>query len=106
MYDRGAAAALDDRLKGRLPYWEAGAAMVRAEPAFGIGIGRFYRQIWAFSPRQEALRQPQENAHNYYLQVAAELGLAGLVAFLALLGAVLRAAWRAGRSRERSRSDG
>ena len=88
-------ASLDDRLKGRLPFWEAGAAMVRAEPLFGIGIGRFYRQLWAFAPRQEALRRPQENAHNYYIQLAAEVGLAGLAGFLGLVGAALSSAWRA-----------
>jgi O-antigen ligase len=98
-------ASLDDRLKGRLPYWEAGAAMVRAEPLFGIGIGRFYRQLWAFAPRQEALRRPQENAHNYYLQLAAEVGLTGLAGFLGLVGAALLAGWRAFR-RGSSTTDG
>jgi O-antigen ligase len=71
--------------------------MTASAPVFGIGIGEFYDKSAVFS--SEVLRRtyPRENAHNYFLQVLAELGVAGFVAFAWLLVAVLRpliaAAW-------------
>jgi putative inorganic carbon (HCO3(-)) transporter len=38
-----------------------------------------------------------EHAHNLFLQVAVDLGLPGLIAFLALLGLALWCAWDAAR---------
>jgi O-antigen ligase len=84
---------IEERLMGRLPLWDAALRMVRRSPVFGIGIGRYYKEVWAYAARQEALIRPQENAHNYFLQLAAELGLAGLACFLALLWAGEAAAW-------------
>ncbi len=86
-----------ERLKGRMPLWAAGARMVADRPVFGIGTGRFYKQLWAYAPDREALIRAQENAHNYFLQIAAELGVTGLLAFSLLLSAGLRGAWRAAR---------
>jgi hypothetical protein len=68
----------------------AAARMMREQPVWGVGIGEF-------APRSPAYRQPDaetglppgpENAHNNFLQIGAELGLAGLLAMLALLGMV------------------
>ena len=75
-------APLEERLKGRLAFWESAVAMVAARPVFGIGISRYYKEVARYAPRQELLIALQENAHNYYLQAAAELGLLGLAAWL------------------------
>jgi O-antigen ligase len=64
--------------------------MVRAAPIFGIGVGRFLQE----SPRYGGtglmdvvgVRRDHENAHNNFLQVAAEEGILGLGALLFLLG--------------------
>ncbi len=86
-----------ERFKGRIPLWDAGLRMVADRPIFGIGVGRYYKDLWTYSTRREALIRPRENAHNYFLQTAAELGVTGLLALAALLGAALAAAFRAAR---------
>ncbi|MFB3853486.1 MAG: O-antigen ligase family protein [Vicinamibacterales bacterium] len=88
----------DQRLKGRGVLWEAALRMMRRQPVAGIGVGRYYKEVYAYAVPQEALPRPQENAHNYFLQVGAELGLAGLLALLALAGGATRGAIRVARS--------
>jgi hypothetical protein len=74
--------------------------MVAARPVFGIGLGEFYRRSGEFATPELIAKFPvavNENAHNNFLQVAAELGLIGGLTFVwlvaaALLGASRRAA--------------
>lgn len=67
----------------RIAHWRAGLNMVAAEPVTGIGAGNFdhrYREftdVWRF-------RIPRGHAHNGLIQVAAQSGLIGLVAYLTL----------------------
>jgi len=64
--------------------------MIAARPIFGLGIGRYYdfsRLI--LTPRLGVL-YGNENAHDYYLQIAAEIGLAGFAAFAWWLFVLLR----------------
>jgi hypothetical protein len=85
-------APLAERLKGRLAFWEAGAAMVTARPLTGIGIGRFYKDVSRYVDDSAALPLQQENAHNYFLQVAAEMGVPAVLALLGIwIGALRRA---------------
>jgi putative inorganic carbon (HCO3(-)) transporter len=91
-------ASADERFKGRPQLWAAAVRMVTAEPLTGVGIGRYFKVVYAWAPRQEELPRPQENAHNYFLQVAAETGWPGLVAFLALLGLAFSSSARTIRS--------
>jgi tetratricopeptide (TPR) repeat protein len=63
-------------------YWDA-AILVAKDHPFGIGPANFEDYYYAYKDdRQEEVRQ----VHNDYLQVLAELGVPGLLAFLALLG--------------------
>jgi O-antigen ligase len=60
--------------------------MTKDSPWFGVGAGRFYDASAAYLPSTRlATVYPQENAHNNYLQVLAELGVAGAAAVLWLL---------------------
>jgi O-antigen ligase len=63
--------------------------MIRARPVFGVGIGQYYPASSLFLSPQLAWTYGFENAHNYFLQIGAELDVAGLVAFAAWIGVVL-----------------
>jgi O-antigen ligase len=74
----------------RQAHWGAAAAMFVEHPILGVGAGAFNDEFrentteWRF-------RISQGHAHNAYLQVAAETGIAGLVAYIALIGVIV---WR------------
>lgn len=75
------------------------ARMMATHPAFGIGLGEFIQRSGEFSsPELLATFPPavHENAHNNFLQIAAELGPAGGIAFVWLVCAALwlAAPWR------------
>ncbi|MFQ5768414.1 MAG: O-antigen ligase family protein, partial [Acidobacteriota bacterium] len=77
----------------RLQVWSAALAAAWERPFLGVGPGLLFRQLgnhyWLSG---SGWRPGRENAHNQYLQLAAEIGPAGLLAFLWLLGGVLRPA--------------
>jgi O-antigen ligase len=79
---------------GRLPFWEAGGAMVAAHPLTGVGPGRVPAQFAAFRPAN--LPVEKENLHSWPLQCLAENGVVGgallLLPFVAIVWLVVRAA--------------
>ncbi len=87
-------APLAERLKGRLAFWEAAGHMVAERPLAGIGIGRFFKDVSRYASNPALLPRQQENAHNYFLQLAAEQGLPALAVLLAIWTAALRRASR------------
>jgi O-antigen ligase len=79
----------------RMAHWQSALEMWKDHPWLGVGIGN-YESVYA----QYALplwALPLGHAHNYYLNVAAEAGFLGLVAYLFLWGAALLVSWRATR---------
>jgi O-antigen ligase len=76
----------------RLAHWQAALGMWRANFWNGVGFGD-YEPAYA---DYRLLNWPIAlgHAHNYYLNVAAETGLIGLVAYLFLWAAVLVQTWR------------
>ena len=73
----------------RMAHWQAGWEMFRDYPFLGVGPGnypavyeRYYIPPW---------KEPLGHAHNYYLNMAAETGVPGLLAFLLMLGLAFRA---------------
>jgi O-antigen ligase len=84
---------------------ETGLHMMRAHPAFGIGLGEFQQRSGEFSSPELLAKFPpavHENAHNNVVQIAAETGIAGGLAFTWTIGAALLAVgWRATASRDR-----
>ena len=69
--------------------------MIAARPLFGVGVGQYYRTSPLFLSPQLAWAYGAENAHNYFLQVGAELGVLGLALFCAWVGVVLGRALKA-----------
>jgi O-antigen ligase len=68
----------------RLAHWQAAENMIVANPYFGIGFGNYgaaydhYRTVnWPIA---------LGHAHNYYLNIWAETGICGLLAYLLLWG--------------------
>jgi len=79
----------------RLAHWTAGWKMFEAYPWTGIGIGNYGAVYPLYAP--PAWPDSMGHAHNYYLNIAAEAGLIGLAAYLALWTTVFWQVWRARR---------
>jgi putative inorganic carbon (HCO3(-)) transporter len=80
----------------RLAHWQSALEMWRDHPWLGVGFGNYgaaYSQ-YALAKWPAALG----HAHNYYLNIAAETGLLGLIAYLLLWGLVTWRVWRIFRS--------
>ncbi|OFW16056.1 MAG: hypothetical protein A3F70_12275 [Acidobacteria bacterium RIFCSPLOWO2_12_FULL_67_14] len=76
--------------------------MFASAPIFGVGIGRYFDRSAEFmSPELRGL-YGNENAHNYFAQQFAELGLVGGVLFLWLAGALVAAGWERSRAPDAS----
>jgi O-antigen ligase len=69
----------------RLAHWQAAISMAEESPLLGIGFGAYE----AAYGRHALVNWPLAlgHAHNYYLNLLAETGIIGLVAYLGLWGA-------------------
>jgi O-antigen ligase len=76
----------------RLAHWQAALEMLRYNLWTGVGLG-CYEPAY---PHFALINWPLAlgHAHNYYLTLAAETGLIGLLAYLVLWGAVTWQTWR------------
>jgi hypothetical protein len=81
----------------RYEYWRVGAGAFADAPLTGVGAGGFRVEWLRERPVPEAVR----DAHSLEVEVAAELGLPGLLALALLVGGVA-AAGRAALQRERA----
>lgn len=66
-----------------------GLLMFREYPVLGVGPGGFAGELERFGPQIPWLWDYVGDAHNAYIQMAAETGLLGLAAFLAFVGTTL-----------------
>lgn len=71
----------------RLALWESAADVLKGSPWFGIGLNQFHA-VATPAPRFEA------HAHNIFLQVALDIGLIGLIVYVALVGLLFARAAR------------
>ena len=80
----------DESWQSRLDLWRGTARLVAAQPAFSLGLGRYPGSEWAWT-HTGGLLAPAERpsltnqAHSFYGQTAAEMGLVGLSLYLAAL---------------------
>ncbi|MCL6441631.1 O-antigen ligase family protein [Thermoleophilum album] len=72
----------------RYAYWEIAVEMARREPLRGEGAGSF-AVAWRARPNRP---DRATDAHSLYLETLAELGVVGLAALVAFLGAVVAGA--------------
>jgi O-antigen ligase len=79
----------------RMAHWQAAIAMWTEHPWLGVGIGNYASTYAEYALPQWPLALG--HAHNYYLNIAAEAGALGLVAYLTLWGAIFITVWRATR---------
>lgn len=85
----------------RLAMWRIALQALQAFPFSGVGIGTFdviARHLFPHLYPMSFLYNPSStitHAHNELLQVAIDLGIPGFVAYVALLAAFVRTAWRA-----------
>jgi O-antigen ligase len=81
--------ATDYSTTERLAHWIAGINMFQDHPFFGIGIGNY--QVVYSKYFITIFVLPLGHAHNYYINMAAETGIFGLVGFMLLLAAMFLA---------------
>jgi putative inorganic carbon (HCO3(-)) transporter len=77
----------------RLQIWSRALFMIHDFPFTGIGMGSFKQVVDALYPFSLPLPDIP-HAHNLFLQVAVDLGLPGLIAWLAILVRTTIAAWQ------------
>lgn len=80
----------------RLAHWVAGLRMFQAHPLLGVGAGNYSAAYPMY--KVPGWDESLTHAHNYYINVAAETGALGLLAFLAVVGVAIWLAWRATRA--------
>ncbi|MEJ5311248.1 MAG: O-antigen ligase family protein [Anaerolineae bacterium] len=76
----------------RLNVWRVALWTLADFPFTGVGMGTFNDVAALLYPFSET---QNPGAHNVYLQAGVDLGLPGLIAYLALLGLVVWIGWRA-----------
>jgi putative inorganic carbon (HCO3(-)) transporter len=92
---------------GRADIWRVGWRMVEAHPLNGVGSGNFQTASVHFVQGVGSLTSARlivdvpHVAHNVYLELLADLGIPGLLAFVGIAGLSLLAAGRAARAFER-----
>lgn len=83
----------------RMAHLQAGWDMFRQHPLTGVGPGNYtlaYEGRVGWQTRPFAIHpwyRSRGHTHNYYLNLAAEVGLAGLLAYLFLLGLLIKQAY-------------
>jgi O-antigen ligase len=75
-------------------FLEVTGRMLMAYPLFGVGIGQYALWSHHFAAPEMFEYYRSENAHNNFAQIAGELGIVGLTAFLLVLVLALRSALR------------
>lgn len=84
-------------LKSRIELNEMAMEMIVAHPFIGVGINNHTsagQEFSFFNYYQAAFNLPPV-VHNIYLLIASEIGIPGLIAFLAFIFLVLHQSWRA-----------
>lgn len=87
-------------LNFRKEVWQWAITGIQDFPFTGTGLGSFRRVVQRLYPIQVPFDYDIAHAHNIFFQVALDLGLPGLVAYLALLTIAAGIGWQAARQDE------
>jgi len=79
-------------VQARIDIWKQGVQALRPSPWFGIGFDYFRHSGYSPVLVWPDLTTGRPHAHNFFLQTALDVGLIGLVAYLGVLGNVIRRA--------------
>lgn len=89
---------------GRSDLWTIGLRMVKADPVTGVGVGNFQAESPNFTLQPGTIARADlifssapKVTHNTYLEIAAEMGLPGLLLFLGVIASSLSCALKAAR---------
>ncbi|MDW8103033.1 MAG: O-antigen ligase family protein, partial [Anaerolineae bacterium] len=92
-------------LEGRVEIWSRALYAIQDFPFTGCGLGAFRRIVPVLYP---LFTVPPDtdiaHAHNIFLQTALDMGIPGLVAYLAILGITLAICWKVARKGGRYRA--
>lgn len=82
----------------RQEVWQWGVTAVQDFPFTGVGLGAFRHVVRRFYPVNITPTYDIAHAHNLYLQMALDVGLPGLIVYLAIISVILYCAiWAARR---------
>ncbi|MBI4886068.1 MAG: O-antigen ligase family protein [Acidobacteria bacterium] len=82
----------------RSQFMQTSVRMYGSAPVFGVGIGQYFDRSADFMPADLRATYGNENAHNYFVQQLAELGIGGGALFLWLAVSLVAAGWSAARA--------
>ena len=81
-------------LRLRFDFYETTGRMLASSPVFGVGVGHYFDRSAEFMPEELRVIYGNENAHNYFAQQFAEVGVIGGLLFIWLIIAPMVRAWR------------
>jgi putative inorganic carbon (HCO3(-)) transporter len=81
-------------IEGRLEVWSRAVYMIQDFPFTGVGMGSYAKVADLLYPFFLYEPGKVEHAHNLFLQIAVDLGIPGLIAWLAILVVVSVIAWQ------------
>lgn len=96
---------------GRTDIWRVGVEMVKANPVMGVGAGNFQARLPEYVleagliRRNDAIVNRPRGTHNIYLRVLSQLGIVGLLLFVAIIVSALAAHVAAARSFARQKDE-
>lgn len=73
----------------RIAVWQDSLKIVAKQPIFGIGPGNYWSYMLRYGTKRYS-GMPYGSAHNQYLGILVQTGIAGLSAFLLLLGGFIK----------------
>ena len=85
-----------DKGEGRLDIWQVGLVAVEHNGVFGAGLDSFPALYQEYAANAPIFRGYRRGPHNIYLGITAEMGIIGLLLFLAAVRSQLRSARPAG----------
>jgi putative inorganic carbon (HCO3(-)) transporter len=93
-------------LDSRLEIWSRALYAIQDFPFTGLGFGTFEQVVSVLYPLFLSPAGTVPHAHNLFLQVAVDLGLPGLIAYLAILGLTFASAFSSYNALRRRSDDG